>query len=49
MNPYVGQNFFGFFVVLLQRAFSFFNGGLVSDEIQCIVLILLGLALAFLG
>lgn len=49
MNPYVGENFFGFFVILLQRVFSFFKGGFVSDEIQCIVLILLGLALAFLG
>lgn len=53
MNPYTGENFFGFFITLAQRVFSFFSGtlsgGLVSDEIQCIVLILLGLSLSFLG
>ncbi|MES2198641.1 MAG: metal ABC transporter permease [Chlamydiota bacterium] len=52
-NPYTGENFFGFFSVLLQRIYAFFigtsSGGVVSDEIQCIVLILLALSLAFLG
>jgi len=52
VNPYTGRDFFGFFATLLQRIYLFFKGGavtLVSDEIQCIVLLLLSLALAFLG
>ena len=52
-NPYAGETFFGFFAVLLQRIAAFFlrssESGLMSDEIQCIVLVLLGLSLAFLG
>lgn len=54
MNPYIGEDFFGFFSVLLHRFFLFLTGGLpiehlASDEIQCVVLVCLGVALAFLG
>ncbi len=53
MNPYSGHDFFGFFTVLLSRLFGMFLGdnsiGLVSDEIQCLVLILLSFSLSFLG
>ncbi len=53
VNPYSGETFFGFFSVLVQRVFSFFLGrgcqGLVSDEIQCLVLIFLAFSLSFLG
>ena len=52
-NPYTGQDFFSFFFVMMQRMFFFLSGngveGLASDEIQCLVLILLGLSLPFLG
>jgi len=52
-NPYAGEDFFGFFAVLLQRFFAFFSShsscSLASDEIQCIVLVLLGVTLSFLG
>ena len=49
VNPYAGENFFGFFSVLLQRIFGPYSAGLMSDEIQCIVLLFLGVSLAFLG
>ncbi len=53
-NPYSGQDFFGFFSVLCSRVFLFLSGNLpldqmASDEIQCGVLLFLGLALSFLG
>jgi manganese/zinc/iron transport system permease protein len=43
-NPYSGQNFEGFFIVLFQRLWLFLSGqltyqDLISDEIQMIVLI----------
>lgn len=53
MNPYAGQSFFSFFSVLGHRMFLFLTGQmtgpLMSDEIQCLVLILLGVSLSFLG
>ncbi len=48
INPYGGEDFFGFFIVLIKRLIAF-SGPLASDEIQCVVLILLALSLAFLG
>jgi manganese/zinc/iron transport system permease protein len=52
-NPYAGQDFFGFWYVLIVRFFSFFlgqgQGTLASDEVQCLVLIGMGIFLAFLG
>jgi len=54
INPYSGQDFFGFFSVLFSRMFLLISGKvpldqMASDEIQCFVLLFLGLALAFLG
>lgn len=52
MNPYSGEDFFGFFAALLHRMGLFFLGegrGLFADELQCLVLLLLGISLAFLG
>jgi len=53
MNPYSGKDFFAFFAVAFQRLFNWLTGEdkfcLVSDEIQCLTLILLGISLAFLG
>jgi manganese/zinc/iron transport system permease protein len=48
MNPYFNQSFFSFFEVLFKRLFSF-QGPLVSDEIQLIVLSLISLTAAVLG
>ena len=52
-NPYSDQGFFGFFCVLVRRLLLFFcgedGGPIASDEIQCVVLLCLGLSLAFLG
>ncbi len=47
MNPYSGETFFGFFVQLVMRIWSFFTGSigvedLATDEIQ--ILVLLGIA-----
>jgi manganese/zinc/iron transport system permease protein len=54
MNPYSGQDFFGFFSVFFSRVFLLITGKvplhqMASDEIQCFVLLFLGVALAFLG
>ena len=54
MNPYLGESFFGFFSIFFSRIFLFLTGNLgvdklASDEIQCLVLLCLGVALAFLG
>lgn len=53
-NPYSGQDFFGFFITLIQRFFSFFSGkltlgDLASDEIQVLVLILVSASAAMVG
>lgn len=52
-NPYSGQDFFSFFAILCGRIFSCLRGSFpesfASDEIQCLVLALVGLSLAFLG
>lgn len=47
-NPYSGQDFFGFFLVLGKRIGTW-SGPLASDEIQCLVLVLLSVSLSFLG
>lgn len=53
MNPYAGKDFFSFFATLFTRLWASVQGEgglrLVSDEIQCLTLILLGISLAFLG
>lgn len=53
VNPYSGEDFFGFFSVLFHRLFGLISGipqeGFFSDELQFCVLLLLGLSLAFLG
>ncbi len=54
VNPYSGKHFADFFLMLVERLMLFFQGdlpikALVSDEIQLLVLILLGLSLSFLG
>lgn len=46
-NPYWGQDFFGFFKVLFTRLFA--GQGLVSDEIQMLVLILISLSCSIIG
>ncbi len=53
-NPYTGQEFFGFFVVLWQRCYAFCTGQLrleaiVSDEIQVLVLIGIASSAALVG
>jgi len=54
MNPYSSVDFFDFFSVFFSRIFLFITGNLslnqmASDEIQCFVLLFLGLSLSFLG
>lgn len=54
MNPYSGATFFEFFSLFFYRIFLFIGGNLsldqmVSDEIQCLVLLCLGLSLSILG
>lgn len=53
-NPYSGNTFFEFFLVLLQRVWRLFSGqigpsDLVADEIQIIVLIGVALSAALVG
>lgn len=54
MNPYSGKTFFGFFLELFSRMFSFFRGeigveNLASDEIQMIVLCGIAVSSGLLG
>jgi manganese/zinc/iron transport system permease protein len=49
VNPYTAQDFFSFFVVLCKRIVTLEIIAPVSDEIQCLTLILLGISLSFLG
>jgi manganese/zinc/iron transport system permease protein len=54
MNPYSGQNFFGFFIQLIQRFGAFFSGNLsfndlATDEIQILVLIGIAISGALVG
>ncbi len=54
MNPYSGQDFFGFFAVLFSRIIGFASGTIpfdqmASDEVQCFTLFFLSIALSFLG
>jgi len=49
VNPYVGQTFFYFFVVLGKRLLQMFPGGLFQDEVQVIVLILIALSSSLVG
>jgi manganese/zinc/iron transport system permease protein len=53
-NPYSGQNFFGFFMVLLQRLWMFLCGNLsfqdlATDEIQLLVLMGVAASAALVG
>lgn len=53
-SPYSGCDFFGFFPLFFSRLVSFVTGNLsweqmASDEIQCLVLVFLGLSLSVLG
>ncbi len=50
MNPYWGQNFFGFFVVLLRRLFGKLpQDGFPTDEVQLLVLIAVAISTISLG
>ena len=50
MNPYWGQNFFGFFAVLFQRLTGQLPlSQLASDEVQLLVLMGVALATVLLG
>jgi manganese/zinc/iron transport system permease protein len=49
INPYSGQEFFGFFSVLFSRVLKGEIFPLAFDEIQCLVLVLLSFSLSFLG
>lgn len=54
INPYGGQTFFGFFLVLFQRLFLFFSGklsyyDLAADEIQILALIGISVSFGLLG
>ena len=54
VNPYSGQNFAGFFVELAFRIFSFFSGGissenLTTDEVQVLVLAGVSISSALVG
>lgn len=54
MNPYSGEAFGGFFLILLQRMWAFFTGRLspdqfASDEIQILVLVGVAASTALLG
>ncbi len=54
VNPYFGQNFFGFFLIFFQRLFGFLTGkipfeSLVSDEIQIVVLACVAASGALVG
>jgi manganese/zinc/iron transport system permease protein len=54
MNPYLGQDFFGFFYVLVTRLFAFLRGNLspsdlTSDEIQILVLVGISASAALVG
>lgn len=53
-NPYTGQNFFGFFAVLLTRLWDFIQGALpisqlAADEVQLLVLIGVAASSALVG
>lgn len=53
-SPYSGCDFFGFFPLFFSRLVSFLTGNLswqqmASDEVQCFVLLFLGLSLSILG
>lgn len=49
MNPYSGQDFFGFFYVLFMRLIGWIKGPLVSDEIQMLTLAGIAVSCALVG
>jgi len=54
LNPYSGQNFFGFFVVLVQRLYAFLTrqvgfADLTTDEVQMLVLMGVAVSSALVG
>ncbi|MCB1113387.1 MAG: metal ABC transporter permease [Chlamydiia bacterium] len=49
MNPYFGQDFFGFFKTFFTRLFTGFEGKLMTDELQLFVLLGISLACALSG
>ena len=48
-NPYIGQDFFSFFVVLLRRLLSFGSASIASDEVQLCVLCGVAVSSALVG
>jgi len=48
-NPYWGADFFGWWITLFSRMGTFFRGGLVSDEVQLLVLICVSIACSCIG
>lgn len=49
MNPYTGQTFFSFFVVLLKRLFTGQVAHLAADEVQILVLLAVAASAALVG
>lgn len=49
LNPYSGDNFFGFFATFIKRVMGAFSGGLAPDEVQVLVLILIALSSSLVG